>query len=102
MANLIPDGTLVGPYRIVKLLGEGGMGRTYLAEQDELQFVLKECVDDDAGHDFRQDLEREAKFLARLRHPRLPAVKDFRALNPGQVFMVMEYILGKTLKDYLH
>ena len=89
------DGSVVGQviagYRILKHLGEGGMGRAFLGEQNGVQAVLKEHLDGD-----REALLREARFLARLKHPRLPLVRTYE-----QGYMIMEFVEGENFEEYI-
>ncbi len=84
-------GQIVAGYRILKQLGEGGMGRAYLGEQNGMYAVLKEHLDGD-----KEALRREAQFLAGLRHPRLPVVRTYE-----QGFMVMEYVEGESFEEHI-
>ncbi len=84
-------GQVVAGYRILKQLGEGGMGRAYLGEQNGVQVVLKEHLDGD-----REALRREAQFLAGLKHPRLPLVRTYE-----QGYMVMEFVEGENFEDHI-
>jgi serine/threonine-protein kinase len=89
------DGSVVGQviagYRILKQLGEGGMGRAFLGEQNGLRAVLKEHLDGD-----REALRREAQFLAGLKHPRLPLVRTYE-----QGYMVMEFVEGENFEEHI-
>lgn len=87
--NLI--GQTIAGYRIVGVLGEGGMGRIYLGEQNGIKAVIKKQLDGDP-----ETLLREARFLAALKHPHLPQVLDFE-----KGFMVMEFVEGKTLEEHI-
>lgn len=89
-------------YRIVKWLGEGGMGRVFLADDLRLpgkRWAVKETVSfgaDAAG------FKRETDLLARLHHPRLPQVVDgYPPEENGYAYVVMEYIDGMTLEAAL-
>lgn len=94
----LAQNTLVqGRYLIVHLIGKGGMGEVYLAIDQRLghPVALKRTMfaDDDAmGSAF----EREARTLARLRHPALPKVSDHFS-EGGNQFLVMEHIAGDDL-----
>jgi serine/threonine protein kinase/ERCC4-related helicase len=84
-------GKVVAGYRILKKLGEGGMGCAYLGERDKVYAVLKEQLDADP-----QGLLREAQFLANLRHPGLPRVLGFK-----EGYMVMEYVEGENFEEHI-
>jgi serine/threonine protein kinase len=90
-----------GRYLVVHLIGKGGMGEVYLAIDQRLghPVALKRTVfadDDTMGSAF----EREARTLARLRHPALPKVSDHFAEN-GNQYLVMEHIAGDDLGQRL-
>lgn len=91
-------------YRIVRVLGRGGMGTVYLAEHIRLETVVavKEVSGPRSNEDeYRlalQQCEQEAKFLVRLHHPNLPRVMDAFIEN-DRFYLVMEYIEGVTLEN---
>lgn len=80
-------------YRIVRLIGQGGMGAVYEAVDQRLAHTvaLKQITRGDATA-----FEREARLLARLRHPALPSVTDHFVDDIGQ-FLVMDFIPGDDL-----
>ncbi|MEP6708069.1 MAG: protein kinase [Pyrinomonadaceae bacterium] len=77
-------------YRVVRNLGEGGMGAVYEAIDQRVSCIvaLKETLASRDG-EARQAFEREASLLANLRHPALPKVMDYFSENDGD-FLVME------------
>ncbi len=95
-----PVGTLLNNrYRIVRILGQGGMGAVYRASDEHLniQVAVKEnlFLTEEYGRQFKS----EATILAGLRHPHLPHVSDYFALeNQGQ-YLVMDYIEGEDLRE---
>src|SRR5881409_336078 len=93
---LSTDTILQQRYRIVRQLGQGGMGAVYEAIDERLDTVvaLKETLF--ADERLRKQFEREARLLARLHHPALPRVSDHFAESDGQ-FLVMQYIAGEDL-----
>ncbi len=104
----IPSGTLIdNRYIIQKLLGQGGLGRTYLAF-DTRRFnepcVLKEFAPSGTGEHAlekcRNLFKREAKILHQLEHPQIPR---FLACfeGDGRLFLVQEYVNGKTYSTLL-
>jgi serine/threonine protein kinase len=108
MQPAIPLGTLLQKrYRVTKILGQGGFGRTYLAQDtacfDEL-CVLKEFTPNERGRDSlkkaRELFGREAKTLHRINHPQIPS---FRANfeEAKRLFLVQEYAEGKTYAKIL-
>jgi serine/threonine protein kinase len=92
--------TLQGRYRIVRQLGQGGMGAVYEAVDERLDTVvaLKETFF--ADEKLRKQFEREARLLARMHHPALPRVSDHFNEGEGQ-FLVMQYIAGEDLAAML-
>jgi serine/threonine-protein kinase len=107
-AELLP-GTLVDRrYRIQRVLGRGGFGRTYLAV-DKWRFgelcVLKEFAPSNRGdavvtQKLRELFQREATILHKLNHPQIP--KFFAVFEEsGRLFIVQEYINGKTYWNLL-
>ncbi len=115
----LPPGFLLAEYRIERVLGSGGFGITYLAEDTTLhkKLAIKEYLPVDfalrlklpdvaarsrgAEDDFKWGLERfldEARTLARFRHPNLVPVLRFFEAN-GTAYMVMEYERGDTLAE---
>lgn len=97
MKPLAPNTLIQNRYLLVQLIGKGGMGDVYLAVDQRLgsAVALKRTFfadDEMLGGAF----EREAKILARLRHPVLPKVSDHFTENEEQ-FLVMEHISGDDL-----
>ena len=92
-------GMAVGPYRIVRQLGAGGMGVVWLADDPRLyrKVALKTVRTDDAATtEGRLRLLREARAAAALNHPHIAAVHDVLDID-GQVIVVFEYVEGETL-----
>lgn len=91
----LKPGRQIGRYRILKLLGEGGMGRVYHARDDiGKEVAIKLAMADDA--DWLERLEREARTQARLNHPNIAAIYS-REARDGLRFLVLEYVPGQTL-----
>ncbi|MGH9217892.1 MAG: tetratricopeptide repeat protein [Vicinamibacterales bacterium] len=92
-------GTSVGPYKIIRHLGSGGMGAVWLAEDTRLhrQVALKMVRPADAGGaEARERLMREARAAASLNHPHIATVHDVLD-HEDQVIIVLEYVEGETL-----
>jgi len=94
-------------YCILRLLGQGGMGAVYLAEDTRLgrQRAVKENIPDPYANpqvlaQMRQQFQVEARILAALDHPNLPKVYDFFS-DAGNEYMVMEYVEGDNLAALL-
>ncbi len=99
----LTPGTTLGPYEIQALLGAGGMGEVYKANDNRLHRsvaikVLREIV---ASHsELRQRFEREARAVAALSHPHICTLHDIGS-EDGIDFLVMEYLEGETLAQRL-
>jgi eukaryotic-like serine/threonine-protein kinase len=98
---LTPETILQGRYRIVRQLGQGGMGAVYEAIDQRLDttVALKETLFTEER--LRKQFEREARLLARLHHPALPRVSDHFSEGDGQ-FLVMQFIPGDDLSEMMH
>lgn len=96
-------GQEVGPYKILSLLGQGGMGAVYLAENRRvnkkvaLKFLSAEYITDSWA---KRQLIKEAQAVAMLDHPNICAVYDFEEIGEHS-FIVMQYIEGQTLADLI-
>lgn len=97
---LTPETVLQGRYRIIRQLGQGGMGAVYEAVDQRLDttVALKETLFSDER--LRKQFEREARLLARLHHPALPRVSDHFSEGDGQ-FLVMQFIPGDDLSEMM-
>jgi serine/threonine protein kinase len=95
-------------YRIIRPIGQGGMGAVYLAEDDRLtgrQCAIKEVVSDPNASESaliqsQEQFYREASILARLDHPNLPKVSDYFS-EAGTEILVMDYVPGDDLKTIM-
>jgi len=96
---------LDGRYRISKMLGQGGMGRVYLANDTRLAdrpVACKEMVIGDGIQEQKavEDFNREARVLASLSHPAIPQVIDYFG-ERGRHYLVMEFVAGGDLQHQL-
>jgi serine/threonine-protein kinase len=94
--------TLADRYRIDALIGEGGMGRVYLAEHVLMRKRLAIKVlhrELTTMTEVVARFEREAMAAANIDHPNVAAATDFGKLQDGAVFLVLEYVQGKSLRD---
>jgi serine/threonine-protein kinase len=92
---------VIGPYRLIRHLGEGGMGQVWLAHDTRLEreVALKQLLPD-AGPDAHARILHEGRAAARITHPNIAAVHDVIE-HDGRMFIVMEYVEGETLADRL-
>lgn len=98
------SGTLLGPYRLVRVLGRGGMGVVYLAERADEEFDKRVAVklmprgleSDEAIRRFR--IERQV--LARLEHPNIARLLDGGVTDEGYPYLVMELVEGRPIDLY--
>jgi TolB-like protein/predicted Ser/Thr protein kinase len=96
-------GKTLAHYKILELLGEGGMGQVYLAEDQKLgrRVALKVLPPELAADDSRlRRLEREAKAIAALNHPNIVTLYSVEE-DDGHYFLTMEYVEGETLGDMI-
>ena len=106
-------GVLLGSrYQMIRELGRGGFGHTYLAE-DTHRFnelcVLKEFIPQVEGESAlqkaKQLFEREAGVLHQLKHPQIPQFRELLRVQTGgkgRLFLVQDYVEGPTYRDLLH
>lgn len=95
-------------YRIKRIIGQGGMGNIYLADDLRLQgrlCALKEVIHDrnlpaELLRQARDQFLREATILARLDHPNLPKVSDYFIIEDSD-FLVMDFVPGKDLRELM-
>jgi serine/threonine protein kinase/tetratricopeptide (TPR) repeat protein len=97
------QGTMVGPYKLIEVIGEGGMGTVYLAQQTVpvKRIVALKVIK--SGMDTRQVLARfeaERQALALMDHPNIARVLDASATLDGRPYFVMELVKGVPLTRY--
>jgi eukaryotic-like serine/threonine-protein kinase len=97
------EGRFIGPYQLLKKIGEGGMGQVWLAQQAaplQRQVALKlirwGMYDDTLLHRF----QAERQSLAVMNHPSIAKVFDAGVTQEGQPYFVMEYVAGMPITDY--
>ena len=105
--QLTANALLKHRYRIIRLVGSGGMGAVYKAEDTQLGNRLIALKEMKQGGMNAQELQQaadafrqEATMLARLQHPNLPSIFDHFEEH-GRWYLVMSFLEGETLKDYL-
>lgn len=104
-AGKIASGTRVGPFRIDRAIGAGGMGAVYLAsrvdggfdQQVALKIITGACPDPDSLRQF----EREREVLARLEHPHIARLIDGGMTEHGRPWFAMEYVEGEPIDRYV-
>jgi hypothetical protein len=101
---LLPAGTTVGSWRVISLLGRGGMGEVYLAERSEPAFeqrvalkVIRRGMDSQA---IVRRFVRERQILARLDHPNLARLLDGGTGPDGRPYFALEWVEGEPITDY--
>ena len=95
-------------YKIIRIIGQGGMGCIYLAEDNRLKgrnCAIKEVeydrsLDKQIIQESREQFKKEATILARLDHPNLPKVSDYFS-EKTRDYLVMDYIPGEDLRSYI-
>jgi len=97
------EGENIGPYRIMRQLGQGGMATVYKAYHAALDRYVALKVLHPAFHEdqtFAARFQREARVVAKLEHPSIVPVYDY-AEHENRPYLVMKYIEGETLKSRL-
>jgi eukaryotic-like serine/threonine-protein kinase len=92
----------VGPYQVLRLLGEGGMGVVYLVERDDVggRAALKLLRDAWVSPSRRVRFLSEQRTLAQLDHPAIAQLHDAGTLPDGTPWFAMEYVEGVALTEY--
>ena len=98
--NLEPETILKNRYRIIRLLGKGGMGSVFLAFDQNLEMEVAIKTNRNPNPESTTQFLQEARLLAALHHPNLPRVIDHFILE-GDEFLVMDYIKGQDLQEML-
>jgi len=98
-----PDGRVIGPYRLLDRIGEGGMGEVWRAEQTApiRRIVALKLIK--AGMDSREVVNRfeaERQALAMMDHPCIATVLDAGTTEHGRPYFVMEYVAGLSITTY--
>jgi eukaryotic-like serine/threonine-protein kinase len=90
---LLAPGTRLGPYQILGLLGEGGMGKVYRALDTRLNRAVAIKI---SAEQFSKRFEQEARAISALNHPNICTLYDV-----GPNYLVTELVEGETLRDWL-
>jgi serine/threonine protein kinase len=97
-------GQTVGAYRLLHLIGQGGMGDVWLAERGDGRFekrvavkLLRFAVASSSG---AGRFKREGRILAQLTHPNIAELLDAGVTSTGQPFLVLEYVQGQPITEF--
>ena len=97
-------GPYIGPYKLLRELGRGGMGVVYLAVRDDGTFrkdvALKLLLRENVTPEFVLRFKQERQVLAALDHPNIARILDGGDAPDGMPFYVMEYVEGKPVDEY--
>ncbi len=96
-------GKQIGPYKLLQILGEGGMGVVYMAEQREpveRRVALKLVKPGMGSHQVLARFDAERRALAMMDHPNIARVLDAGATETGQPYFVMELVKGVPITQY--
>ncbi len=97
-------GQRIGAYRILSVLGRGGMGDVFLAERDDEQYerqvALKLLRPGVHASSMADRLRRERQILANLEHPNIAALLDGGVTSEGLPYLVMQYVDGVSITEY--
>jgi serine/threonine-protein kinase len=100
--SLSPASDMFGPYRIIEMIKEGGMGVVYLAERSDVgqRVAIKVLRDAWVSPSRRARFAIEQRTLARLSHPSIARLYDVDTLDDGTPFFVMEYVDGVPITEH--
>jgi len=88
-------------YRILDILGQGGMGAVYRAMDENLNVTVAVKENSFFSDEYARQFQREAQILASLRHPNLPRVFDYFVIDQQGQYLVMDYIEGDDLRQWM-
>ena len=95
---------LIGPYRVVRQLGHGGMGTVFLASREDAEFEQRVAIKlvrrGAGGESLLQRFRQERQILAALDHPNIARLLDGGTTSSGVPYLVMEYVEGTPIDDY--
>ncbi len=98
-----PD-TMIGPYKLERLIGEGGMGQVWLARRADglyqRRVALKLLRPGLADPNLRQRFNRERQILARLGHPHIARLLDAGISIDNQPYLALDYVEGEAITDW--
>ncbi len=103
--DVLKPGTSVGPYRVICVLGRGGMGMVYKVEHTLLrkEFAMKVLLKDVhlGDPDAARRFVREARAAARVKHDCIVDVSDFGSFSDGRHYLVMQLLSGNSIEDIM-
>ncbi|MBS0576271.1 MAG: tetratricopeptide repeat protein [Proteobacteria bacterium] len=103
-AHVVSAGSQIGPYRLLHLLGEGGMGQVWLAERAdglfERKVALKLLHPGLAGAGLHARFARERQILASLGHEHVARMFDAGIGSDGRPYLALEYVEGESITAY--
>jgi eukaryotic-like serine/threonine-protein kinase len=98
------EGDRIGPYRVLRTLGVGGMGEVFLAERADAEFdqqvAIKVVYGGTVARSVQSRLKIERQILAQLDHPNIAHLLDGGSLADGTAYIVMEYVDGIPIDAY--
>ncbi|MBK8246774.1 MAG: protein kinase [Gemmatimonadetes bacterium] len=101
----LPEGSIVGPYRVRRLVGRGGMGNVYAAVRDDgsltRDVALKVVRQGAASPGLIRRLRREQRILAGLEHPGIARLYDAGMTKDGTPYLVMEFVDGVRIDTWV-
>jgi serine/threonine protein kinase/Flp pilus assembly protein TadD len=101
---ILSAGRRLGPYRILSVIGRGGMGVVYRAERDDGKFAQRVAIKVLSGAlstpAFSERLEREYRILGTLEHPNIARLLDAGTTEDGLPYFVMEYVEGRPIDRF--
>jgi serine/threonine protein kinase len=104
LPTFISAGTAIGPYRLMRELGRGGMGIVWLADRPESEIkrpvALKLPILTLHNSSMPERFARERDILAQLTHPHIARLYDAGVTDQGQPYLALEYVEGEKITDY--
>src|SRR5580692_1159721 len=94
----LKEGDMVGAYRILRKIGDGGMGVVYLAERGSELFAIKMVLGPSPA--FIDRFLQERAILTRLHHPNIASFVDSGQTEDKMLYLVMEYVDGRPIHRY--
>jgi eukaryotic-like serine/threonine-protein kinase len=93
----------IGAFRVIEVIGSGGMGTVYLAEQDHprRRVALKMIRSGVMSRALRKRFRAEAELLGRLQHPGIAQIYEAGETETGQPWFAMEYVEGRGIRDHV-